>query len=107
MKSDALTHGQFPVAKPLPWEPFLVLGSTGGQRWGKGGDLVKPQIIVMLLPTTQLLTFVATANLDLPVVGVHCKGGTGRSDYGNRRCFAKKRPIKANMDLFGSKGFLE
>lgn len=80
MKSEALTHGRVLVAKPLPWEPLLVLGSTGGQRRAKRGDLVKPRVIVMLLPTTQLLTFMATTNSDLPVVGVRCKGGTGRSD---------------------------
>ena len=84
-----------------------MLGSAGGQRWAKRGELIKPLVIVMLLPTTQLLAFVSTTSSDLPVVGVHCKGGRWRSDYGNRRFFAKKRPIMANTNLFGSKGFLE
>lgn len=107
MKSEAPTHGRVPAVKPLPWEPLLVLGGARHQRWAKRGDLVKLRVIVMLLPTTQLLTFVSTTNSGLPVVGVHCKGGMGRSDYSNRRFFAKKRPKMANMDLFCSKGFLE
>lgn len=106
MKSEALTHGQVLVAKPLPWELIPVLGSASGQRWAKGGDLIKSRVTVMLLPAVQLLTFMSTTDLDLQVVGVHCKGGTGRSDYSNKRFFAKKLPMMANMDVFASKGFL-
>jgi len=107
MKSEALPHGRVLDVKLLPQELLLALGSTRGQRWVKGEDLVKPWVIVMLLPTTQLLTFVSTINTPLPAVGVHCKGGTRRSDYGNRRFFAKKHPVMANIDLLGSKGFRE
>lgn len=82
MKSEALTHSWVLVVKLLPWELLIVLGRDRGQRWAKKGDLLKPWVIVMLLPTTQLLTFVSITNLDLPVAGVHCKGGMGRSDYG-------------------------
>lgn len=71
---------------------------------GDGGDL-KRSVVATLLVTAQLPTFVSTTNLDLPVAGVHCEGGTGRSDYGIMRFFAKKQPKKANGDLFGSKGF--
>lgn len=104
-----LTHSQVLVVRLLPWEPFLVLGSTGGrsQRWAKGGHLVKLRVIVLLLPTTQPLTFVPTTSWDLALAGGHCKGGMGRSDCSSRRFLAKKRPIMANMDLFGHKGFLE
>lgn len=106
MKTEVLTHGRVPVARPLPWDPLLLLGSTGSQRWVKGGDLIKPRVIVMLVPSTQLLTSVSTTSSDLPLVGVHCKGGTGRSNYSNR-FFAKKHLIMADTDLFGSKAFLE
>lgn len=105
MESEVPTHGWVPVEMLMPWELLLVLGNTRGQRWVTRRDLVKPLVIAMLLATTQLLTFVSTTNLDLQVVGVHCKGGTGRRDYGNVRFFAKKQPKKANGDLFGSKGF--
>lgn len=107
---EVLTHSQVLVVRLLPWVLFLVLGSAAVQSQGraKGGHPVKPWVIVMLLPTTQILTFVPTTSWHLALAGGHCKGGMGRSGCSNRRFFfAKKHPVMANMDLFGYKGFLE
>lgn len=59
---EVLTHSQVLVVRLLPWYTFFVLGSAGveSQGWAKGGHLVQPRVIVMLLPTTQLLSFMPT-----------------------------------------------
>lgn len=103
---EELTHSQVLVVTLLPWVLFLVLG-VQSQGWAKGEHLVKPRVIVMPLPTIQLLTFVPTTSWDLALAVGHCKGGMGRSGGSSRRFFGKKHPIMANMDLFGCKGFLE
>jgi len=74
------THGQALAVRFAALGAALCVGKHWGCRWVKVGDLVIPQVIVMLLPTALLLNLMSTTDTYLPTLGIHCKGGTGRSD---------------------------
>lgn len=73
------THGQVLAVRFAALGAALCVGKHWGRRWVKVGDLVMPQVIVMLLPTALLLALMSTTDTYLPTLGVHGMGGTGRS----------------------------